>query len=189
MPAPLFRDSFEAYRTRQLEGALTKVEKLSERDLTSPAVQGVLEKTANAAGFEVAVLHPDEKSGSPRTERRTDGGHTASVEVEVMDITIPFTGSPESFTVAPSQNTHIDIPVAVHQDALVATLVRDDYLEGRLATFICRTSQNLDQMRKDVGALRAGVRNAIAEAAYRHAERLKSQREPYKIRTFPIRGD
>jgi hypothetical protein len=189
MPAPLFRDSFEVYRTRQLEGALANVEKLSERDLTSPAMQGILETTANAAGFEVAVLHPDEKSQRPRTERRTDGAHAAPVEVEVVDITIPFTGSPESFAVAPSQNTRIDIPVAVHQDALVATLVRDDYLEGGLATFIRRTSQNLDQMRKDIGALRAGVRKAIAEAAYRHAERLKSQRKPYKIRTFPIRGD
>lgn len=189
MPAPLFRDSFDAYRTRQLERALANVETLSQRRLTSPAVQGVLEKTASAAGFEVAVLHPDEKSGRPRTERRTNDGHTAPVEVELVDITIPFTGSPESFTVAPSQKAPIDIPVAVHQDALVATLVRDDDLEGRLATFIRRTSQNLDQMRKDMDALRSGVRTAITEAAQRHTERLKSQRQPYKIRTFPIRGD
>lgn len=189
MSAPLFRDSFDAYRARQLEGALANVEMLSERDLTSPAVQGLLEKTANAAGFEVAVLHPDEKSGRPRTERRTDDSHAAPVEVELMDITIPFTGSPKSFTVAPSQNAHIDIPVAVHQDALVATLVRDDYLERQLATFICRTSQNLDQMRKDMGALRASVRKALREAADRRAERLRFQKKPYQIPSFPIRGD
>jgi outer membrane murein-binding lipoprotein Lpp len=189
MPAPLFRDSFDTYLTRQLEGALANVETLSERDLTSPAVQGVLEKTTNAAGFDVAVLRPEEKSGRPRTERRTNDGRTVPVEVELMDITIPFTGSPESFTVAPSQKAHIDIPVAVHQDALVATLVRDDDLERQLATFIRRIAQNLDQMRKDMGALRAGVRKAIGEAAHRRAERLKSQQEPYTIRSFPIRGD
>jgi hypothetical protein len=150
-------------------------------------VQDVFEKTADAAGFEVAVLHPDEKSGRPHIERRINGGHTA--EVELMDVIIPFTGSPESFTIAPSHNTRIDIPVAVHRDALVATFPRDDCLEGRVTTFIRCTSQNLDQMREDMGALRARVRNAIAEAAHRRAERLKSQQEPYRIRTFPIRGD
>jgi hypothetical protein len=189
MPPPLFRDSFNSYRTLQLEGALADVEKLSEHDLISPAVQSVLEKTANAAGFEVAVLHPEEKSSKPRTERRTDGGNTAPVDVELIDITIPFTGSPKSFTVAPSQNTHVDIPVVVHQDALVATLVRDDYLERQLATSIRRISQNLDEMRNDMAALRASVRKALCEAADRRAERLRFQKKPYQIPSFPIRGD
>jgi hypothetical protein len=189
MGSRLFRGpSIINYREEQITVAEGRVDALTEQQLTNPALAGMLEKIANASVFEVAALRPDEKRGKNRTIRREMHRHglPMSVEAKLVEITIPFVGSEQSFVFAPTSCNIIDQDATVHENALVVTLDDDEHLERYLVPFITRVSENLERLRKDMADVLRMVQERVKARADHRQSDILATKERNRTRSFPI---
>jgi len=98
----LFQEPISAFVEQKLREASSKAEQLTPPQLEGSDISATLEKIATFE-FKVASLKFDQRKGKRRTEkqRRRDYGREIIVDVDIIDVTIPFDGWPKSFHLAP----------------------------------------------------------------------------------------
>jgi hypothetical protein len=156
--------------------------------LLNPALAGMLEKIVSGCSFDVAELRPAERRGTRRqaTRRVNDYGRTVDVVSEMIEVSIPFVGSRESFLLSPSSCIEIASSAHISGGALKATFDDDEQLDQNVNILIDRTSKNLDQLRKEMAAFKTELLAMLGTAADERIAGIKAQKERNKIRSFPI---
>ncbi|HEV7293483.1 MAG TPA: hypothetical protein VGN79_14305 [Devosia sp.] len=193
MPAQspsIFTEPFQIFLGEKMRTAEMEVDRLSEDDLQSPALGQSLQNIANFK-FQVAEIRPDEKTGKRRTEVRSfvDYGRHIQSKVDVLDISIPYSGFPKSFSIAPT-NGHTIESKATYQSSsghlLVVTLDEDDALEVKLATFISEVEDNLQKLGQDMENLRKRLLVHVQDRAQERLNAIKARQEKNKGYSFPV---
>jgi hypothetical protein len=190
MPDRLFRNGIHGYQQQCKDAAVALLGKLSDADLLNPNLAGRLDRLADQAVFEVAVIDGGEW-GKPRTESsmRSDYGRQVPVEVEMMDMHIPFQGDRRSFQIQPSTSKIIDTLADVMGQELIVSFVYDDDLQRQLGIFLGKVQENLAELRKEMPAVRAGIRTDLGNIADQRIATMKAQQEKDKQLSFPVKRD
>ena len=106
--------------------------------------------------------------------------------MDLIKVTIPFHGSPQSFQYSSSTCIEIGRNVVVVDDALIATCDGDQQLDGNVNILIDRVSKNLDQLRKEMATYRGELTSSLGSAADERAAAIRARKERDKTRSFPI---
>lgn len=184
----LFEEPLANLVEQKIAEAQSKADQLTPQDLEGPDLGEILQKIATFS-FEVASLKPDLRKGKRRTERqkRTDYGRDIVVDVDFIDVKIPFDGWPKSFQLAPSSRRLIDTPATINSDATVEVSFPDDNnLEGNLNAFIEGVTQNLSNLRSELRRVPAEMLQAAQLVANRRLQQVRERKERDKTRSFPI---
>lgn len=187
LPALLFRDPISKFTNDRIKEAEAQTEALTEAQLHDPALAGTLEKISNFK-FDVAVLVPENRKGKRRTTKvpRDDYGRQIMVDVDMIDVTIPFSGWPKSFLYAPSVANIIGEPILVSNGTLVVTFADDAGLDRNVDGFIKYVNENLKNLESDIKKIRQQALRTCQRIANERIARIKLQKERDKTRSFPI---
>ena len=184
----LFHRPFSEFRAQKTSDALAAVDRIPEAELLNPNRAGRLEKMADACSLDVAELRPTGRTGKHRKERRpvSDYGRAVQVEVDVVEVTIPFVGARDSLPFSPSSCTEIGRTVLAYDGYLTATFDNDEQLDRNVDVVIERISRNLEQLKREMGQFRTELVAALGKAADERATAIKARRELDKTRSFLI---
>ena len=187
MQSKLFTNSIHDFSQEKLRESVRRAEALTEQELLVAELAPFLDKISDFP-FQVAKLKPDGRKGKRRTEKRerTDYGLRTMVDVDFIDVTIPFEGFPKSLTIAPSSCHVIDVLASVENGQLVVTFPDDDNLDPNVNDFIKRDSENLDRQRQEIETIKQETRKAVSAVANRRIAEIKARKERDKARSFPI---
>jgi hypothetical protein len=194
MPAQtpsLFTEPFAMFAAERMRIAEAAVLKLSEEDLQSATLGQALAEIGNF-NFQLAVLQPDQKTGTRRTDQRrfSDYGRQVIENVDVLDISIPYSGFPRSFSLAPTNGHDIRERATAHSGApsrLTVTLDENEELEAKLATFILQVQENLQRLGEDIEALRKRLVIHAQSKAEERINEIKKRDEKNRSYSFPVK--
>ena len=126
----LFQESISGFGEQKIRDAKAQAEQLTQQQLEGPDLAATLERIATFK-FELAKLKPDQRRGKRRTEKRKRMGYGREIVVDVdfIDVTIPFDGWAKSFRLAPSSCRIIETPVTIGSDAIQVSFPDDQNLE------------------------------------------------------------
>jgi hypothetical protein len=165
-----------------------RVEQLTEAQLEAPGLGEILNSLSRLE-FNLAVLKPHQRKGKRRTEKRqiNDYGRQIAVDFDIIDVTVPFDGWPQSFSLAPSSYTLIDIPITItSQPALQFSLPDDQNLDRDVDGLIQRISSNLNMLRSDMRGLETQRLQEAQLVANQRLKQIQERRDRDKKRSFPI---
>ncbi|MHC1946492.1 hypothetical protein IF803_19090 [Bradyrhizobium sp. UFLA06-06] len=188
MNGTLFQEPISALIEQKLYEAKMWAERLPEESLTSDKLAEELTKIAHFQ-FDVAKLKPDERKGKRRTEKRkiSDYGRDVTIDVDIIDVIIPFDGYPKSFQIAPSHCNVIDIPAMItHENGLRISLPDDQNLDRAVNFFIERVSGNLSTLEKELQNVGPRMLQSAQSAIHQRLQRIRERQERDKTRSFPI---
>ena len=123
----LFQEPISAFVEQKLREARNQAEQLTPQQLEGSDISATLETIATFE-FKVASLKSDQRKGKRRSEkqRRMDYGREIIIDVDIIDVTIPFDGWSRSFHLAPSSCRIIETPAVVHNDSTIQISFLDD---------------------------------------------------------------
>jgi hypothetical protein len=184
----LFQEPLSALLEQKLREARAQGEQLTLQQLESPDLATTLQKIATFR-FDTASLKPDQRRGKRRTEKqkRMDYGREIVVNVDFIDVSIPFEGAAKSFRLAPSHRKIVDTPVTVTTNNMIQISVPDDQnLEQKVNFFIQTVTENLSTLEKELQRIEPQMLQAAQLAANQRLEQIRERRERDKTRSFPI---
>jgi hypothetical protein len=184
----LFKEPISAFVQQKLRDTRNRTEELTPQQLEGSDLSATLEKIAKFE-FNVASLKPDQRKGKRRTEkqRRTDYGREITVDVDIIDVMIPFDGWPQSFHLAPSSCRIIETPAAINNDSTIRISFRDDHnLEQNVSSFIQGVTQNLNTLRAELERVGPQMLQAAQLLANQRLEQIRERKARDKTRSFPI---
>lgn len=188
MASYLFRQSISVFTDQRIREARTQVEQLTDAQLEDPSLAGKLDEIANVK-FVPARLLPEQRKGKRRTEKRkvNDYGREVMIDVDIIDVAIPFEGWPKSFDLAPSSCTIIDTPATITGERAIQISLSDDQnLDRNVDSFIQHVSNNLNTLKKELEALGPRIRQEVQLIADQRLQRIRERRKRDKTRSFPI---
>ncbi len=187
MPDHLFQMPVSHFIDQQINEARTRAEQLTEEQLQAPNLAGKIEEIA-ALNFHVATLKPDARTGKRRTEKRarTDYGQPISIDVDIIDVKIPFDGWPKSFQLAPTHCKIIDTPAATGNGFVLVSLVDDQNLDRNVDAFIKNAFENLNSLARDIKTITPLKLQTAQAIANQRLEQIRTRKERDKTRSFPI---
>jgi hypothetical protein len=124
-----------------------------------------------------------------RTEKRklTDYGREIIVDVDVIDVIIPFDGWPKSFHLAPSSCRIIETPVTINNDSTIQISFLDDQnLEQNVNSFIQGVTGNLNTLGMELQRIGSQMLQAAQLVANQRLQQIRERKERDKTRSFPI---
>jgi len=188
MAERLFAGSYHTVHDHLLRSAIERVRALPDVELLSPGLGGTLNKIADDAQFHVATLRAKDAHGTRRKEmrKRRDYGQTIDVEVSFIEVSIPFSGDPQSLKFAPSQSTMIDLPTEIRNGTLVIHLPDGDNFDRDLDSFVSLVQGNLDRLTKEAAGLRDMIRSQIGAFADQRIAEAKARKDRDSKRGIPI---
>lgn len=188
MRRTLFTQSIFEHRERAVKSALHKVETLSDEALLSGDLPQHLHEIVKQEQINVATMRPDERRGKRRIEDRiaSSYGERRSVKIEIIDVSIPYSGDHRSFDIAPSQSATINVPVEWQGDVIKASFADDDNLERNVNSFIDNVTANLRRLEQELETFPSEVLATIERAAAKRADAVRSRHEKDRGRSFPI---
>lgn len=184
----LFQESISAFAEQNVYQARIHTEQLTQEQLEGANLSTTLDAIAKVK-FEVAKLKPDERRGKRRTEKRNaiDYGRQVTVDLDMIDVTIPFEGWPKSFTLAPSSHVIIDTPAKItHERVILVSLPDDQNLDRNVDRFIQQVTQNLDSLARDLKNIEGQMLQVAQVVANQRIKQNRERRERDKTRSFPI---
>lgn len=189
MRKSLFQGSVHAYRDHVLANASARAKALSDTDVGDAAAATRLVERLVREIPEVARLSAEEKDGKRRTVTREirDYGASRTVDVVVIDVSIPFVGAALSFEIAPSHSHVISEDIAVEANKIIITLYDDDSLDSILQATVSRIEANLERLRTELQSLPNEIANLVNRIVSRRREEIAAQKEKDSKRSFPIR--
>ncbi len=184
----LFQEPISAIIEQKLSEARTRAEQLTAQQLEGPNLAEELEKIAQFK-FNLATLKPEQRKGKRRTEKnkQVDFGREVIVDVDFIDVTIPFEGWPKSFHLAPSSCNIIDTPAAITKDnAIQISLLDDQNLDRNVDLFIQRVTENLNTLGKELQRIEPQMLQIAQVIAKQRRQQIRERKERDKNRSFPI---
>ena len=184
----LFQESISTFIEQKLQEAKAKAEQLTPEQLKGSDLAATLEKIATFR-FDIASLKPDQRTGRRRTEKRKrmDYGREIVVDVDIIDVTIPFDGWPKSFSLAPSSCRIIETPAAINKDSKIQVSFLDDQnLEQNVNSFVEGVSQNLRTLGAELQRIAPQMLQAAQLVANKRLQQIREREERDKTRSFPI---
>ncbi len=183
----LFQEPISAFVEQKLREASSKAEQLTPPQLEGSDISATLEKIATFE-FKVASLKFDQRKGKRRTEkqRRRDYGREIIVDVDIIDVTIPFDGWPKSFHLAPSSCRIIETPAVIKDSAIQISFLDDQNLEQNVNFFVESVTQNLNTLRTELQRLGPQMLQAAQLVANHRLQQIRDQKARDKTRSFPI---
>lgn len=187
MTSSLFRIPVSNFIDQKISEARTQAERLSDSQLQDPSLAGVLEQIADF-DFEVAKLNPEGRQGKRRTEKkaRNDYGREIIVDVDFVDVTVPFTGDAQSLELMPSSGFQIHERAGVSRNGIVVSFLDDQNLDRNVDSFIKRVSENLKNLNADIEKIRSQRLQIAQSEANRRLEKIRARKDLDKSRSFPI---
>lgn len=188
MAGLLFQGSFIGRWQNVLRSAANDVKNLGREILSDPSLGGQLQKIAEKYSFDVARINKDEITATAREEeiRRHDYGRDHLAKRTMLDVSIPFSGDPESFQAAPSSCAVIMHRVEVGHDSLTLTIPDDQNAQREVDTAVSQLNQNLDTLRAEYERAKPQLEQTIQQAAQARKSQIASEAERDKGRTFKI---
>jgi hypothetical protein len=124
----LFETSWIAYKGSLEQRATQEVQQLDRQTFLNPDLVGVLDHIVEKYSLVVATLDQSKMHGTRREVRRTvdNYGRQLEIMVPMMDVVIPFTGSEDSFALAPSRYTTPSINYDVRDNYILISLPDDN---------------------------------------------------------------
>lgn len=184
----LFREPLSALAEVKLREVRTQTEQLTVEQLQSPDLADTLERIA-ALKLEVASLKPDQRRGRRRTEKRkiTDYGREIFVDVDLIEVSIPFIGWPRSFRLAPSYCKIVDAPATITSNNTIEVTFPDDQnLDRSVDFFIQLVAENLTTLQRELGKLQPQMLQTAQLVANQRLQQIRERKERDKTRSFPI---
>lgn len=183
----LFQEPISNFTAEKVGEARSQAERLSPEDLLSPDLGEKLQQLAKVK-FDVAILKPEERKGKRRTEKqpRSDFGRKIIVNVDFIDVAIPFEGWPKSFHISPSTCNLIDMPAATSNGAIIVSFLDDQNLDRNVDSFIKQVSQNLEYLKKDLPRIETQRLQIMQHIANHRLMQIEERKERDKTRSFPI---
>jgi hypothetical protein len=188
MVAHLFQEPISAFVEQKLREARNHAEQLTSQQLEGSDISARLETIATFE-FKVASLRSDQRKGKRRTEkqRRMDYGREIIVDVDIIDVTIPFDGWPKSFHLAPSSCRIIETPAVINNDSIIQiSFVDDQNLEQNIESFVQAVTQNLNTLRAELQRIRPQMLQAAQLVANQRLQQMRERKARDKTRSFPI---
>lgn len=187
MQEHLFRQPISNFVQEKIDEARHRTEALTDAQLQDPALAGTLEKICDFR-FEAATLRPADRMGKRRTTKvsKSDYGQQIIVDVDVIDVTIPFTGWPKSFHLAPSGRKIINTPASIVSGGLLVSFPDDQNLDHNVDDFVAQVAQNLESLKRDIEKIKPQMLQAAQLVANQRLAQIKARKERDKTRSFPI---
>jgi hypothetical protein len=190
MPEALFRAPFYPVWQQTIQKAVHEVNSLDRKLFANPALAGHLQAIAQKYSLEIAQLQKDKIEGAARQQQAVvnDGwGGRQSITQGWLDVTIPFTGDPESFRIRPSRSLIPSQTAEIRQHQLVISLPDDGSAEQAVQSFVSQVNQNLDSLRTEYEQAKPQLEQALQQAASSQRERTSAEGERDKKMSFPVR--
>jgi hypothetical protein len=148
----------------------------------------LLRREIEKRGFEVAKLQPEKRHGKRRDVQRTrsDYGREVTKTHSVLDVYIPFTGSSESFQLAPSSCIIIHAEFDIKGRELVLTVPDDASADAAVNSLIHGISQNLDTLRKEVDQAQVHLPQIAATGVQARRAQIARERARDSALSFPV---
>lgn len=183
----LFQDSVHNFVQQKLHEARSKVEQLSHVDLDASDLAETLEKIAKI-DFQIAKMNPDQKKGKRRTEKRMrmDYGQQITVDIDMIDVSIPFEGWPKSFHLRPTSSNVIDTPARIENTNIIVSFFDDEDLERNIDNFVKSASENLSSLTQDLKNFEKQTLREVQAVANERILQINARVERDKGRSFPI---
>jgi hypothetical protein len=183
----LFRESLSALADAKIREVRTQTEQLTTEQLQAPDLASALETIATLK-FEVATLKPDQRRGKRRTERQkiTDYGREIFVDVDFVEVSIPFVGWPKSLRLAPSYCKIVDTPAKITSNTVDVTFRDDQNLDRNVDVFIQIVSENLATLQRELTKLQPQMLQTAQIVANQRIQQIRERKERDKTRSFPI---
>jgi hypothetical protein len=190
MPQPnrLFQEPISAFVEQRLGEAKTHAEQLTPQQLEASDIAETLQKIAKFK-FNLATLKPDQRKGKRRTEKRKvmDYGREVIVDVDLIDVEIPFEGWPKSLYLAPSSRTLIDIPTTITSNNTIKVSFPDDEnLDRNVDFFIQNVTANLNTLEKELQRIEPQMLQVAQTIVTQRIEQIRERKNRDKGRSFPI---
>lgn len=188
MSERLFQLSWHNVSQGTLRKAHEEVMALDRRVITAPNLAGQLDKIAAKYSFEVATLNPEAKRGKRRDKERTidDYGSHKTIKYSVIDVSIPFTGSDESFKIAPSHSHMVYAECEIRNNVVVLTVPDDDGAQQAINQFVQQVSENFDRLRSEAENWDKDLRDTIAAAAEKRKQQVDAEKGRDGNLNFPV---
>ena len=173
MTKKIFRDkSWADFHRAHVARATADVKRLPRHLFSDPSLAGRLDRIVVQHTAKIATLGAP-TGGKARAEGEVtdDYGSRRYVEKKLVDVTIPFTGSAESFGLSASNCHMMAANYDMRGQALVLTLPDDEGLSDAVEDFIRRATHNLDLIRAEMKQAEPELKQAV----YAAAERMKQE--------------
>jgi hypothetical protein len=147
-----------------------------------------VERLSEQFRIDVAVLRPQDRHGKRRTVPRqvSDFGWQRSINVDVIDVSIPYSGWPKSFELRPSHSVVIHDECRIENNVLMVNFLDDESTEHKLNSFISDVSKNLDALRNDISNFSNQIRQVVMPVLEQRKSLLQARAERDRGRSFPI---
>jgi hypothetical protein len=184
----LFKEPISIFAQQKLYEARTRAEQLTQQQLEGADLSEMLAQIATFK-FELANLKPDQRKGKRRSEKRKlmDYGREVIIDVDIIDVTIPFSGWPRSFHLAPSSCVIIDTPATVAKDNAIEVSFPDDQnLDRSVDVFVRAVTKNLDTLGSELQKIPPQMLQTAQVVANQRLQQIRDRIERDKNRSFPI---
>jgi hypothetical protein len=169
--------------------AFDDVRALNREIFCGPHLEEHLQKIARKYEFEVATIDVGGITGKRRQEKRRaqDGwGERVSIEQMWIDVTIPFSGDPDSFKIMPSQAVIPTKAASIGIKTLTLSVLDNDRTQSEVNLFVAQIKQNLDCLRVDLSGLKSRIGQTIKDEAERRKRQIDTENDRAKKLSFPI---
>lgn len=183
----LFQEPISTFVDQKIYEAKIHAEKLTDEQLEGPDLAQTLSQIAKFK-FDVAALKSDQRKGKRRTEKRkiAEYGREIMVDVDFIDVTIPFEGWPKSFYIAPSSCAIIGDSASLIDQAILVSFPDDQSLDRNVDIFIERVNQNLDTLKNELQRIEPQMLQRAQLIANERLQKIRERRSRDKGRSFPI---
>jgi Skp family chaperone for outer membrane proteins len=138
--------------------------------------------------FEIAQIN---KEGITATRKEmvgysNDYGNRREVRSSVLEVSIPFVGSAQSFMIQPSSAVIPSNTLEIRGQSLVLTIPDDTNAEAAVQRLVAQLNQNLASLRKDYDQVKPQLEQEISAAAERRKQQVQAEQERDKKLSFPV---
>lgn len=185
----LFQHSLHGWWQNVLRAAANDVNGLSRDLFSNPSLGGQLQKIAEKYSLDVARINKEGITAEAREEefQGTDYGRHFTGKRSLLDVTIPFSGDPDSFRLSPSRSAVIMQRINIGQDSLTLTIADDQNAQREVDTVVTQLTQNLDTIRAEYEQAKPQLDQTIQQAANSRKNQISAEDERDKGRSFVVK--
>jgi hypothetical protein len=187
MRKPIFGScSWYDFHRERVQKAIGDVERLPRGVFSSPHLATHAERIIETHTLKVAELEQPTGGKERVLSNAGEPGIPRLVKKKFIDVTVPFTGSEQSFTLSISNCNMIAREYRIERHALILTLDDDDKLQDNVDDFMRRASENLELLRAAEKQHQPQLREAVLAAGERMKEKLAAEVERDSKARFKI---
>ena len=185
----LYKYSLHGSFGENIRRAVEEIERLHRRAFADPALAGKLQDITEKFQLDVARIDRDNITAHRRdTEREgvDEWGQHRIFRQTWLDVTLPFSGDKESFSLSPSRATLPPIDAEISSSSLKFSVPDDDRADNAVRSFIQIVSDNLEVLRSEYEQLRPQLAQAVNQAAQRRKQGIDGETARDGTRSFKI---